>query len=419
MGLIIKTRRLWLPFLLMLVSASVTDRYVRSGMLLSDHDRQTSFQHSFSAPDPENGLRYEFPDITITSVHLSDNEMPVEDSVSGMDIWERIRNGFAFPVVNPNLVSTYIDEYRKHPVLLKQILQRGEPYLFHIMTRLEQDNLPAELALLPVIESAFDPFATSPVGAAGIWQFMPETAAYVGLNQSWWQDGRLDIIASTDAALDYLDQLHTRFNHDWLLALAAYNAGSTRVRRAIKENRDAGKQADFWHLSLPAETQSYVPKLIALRMIIDNPDDYQISLPALSEGNAFVTVKISGQIDLGVAAELAGISLTSLQRLNPGYFRSITPPEATHSILLPRSVAGEFRERIARLPHDKRVTSIKHQIRRGDTLSTIAQHYRTTVSAIRKVNRLTGNKIIAGEFLIVPVGKQEDSIEGMTYAGLM
>ena len=419
MGLIIKTNRLWLPFLAMLISASVTDSFIHPDRLQAGHGNQAMIRDIVSVTGPGNYRRYQTPDINIPAADLSDVEGQAGDSVSGAVIWTRIRNGFVFPEVDPERVRTYLDEYRQHPFHLKQILKRGEPYLFHILARLEQHGMPAELALLPIVESAFDPFATSPAGAAGIWQFMPETAAYVGLEQDWWHDGRLDIIASTDAALDYLDQLHERFDNDWLLALAAYNAGSTRVRSAIRKNRDAGKPVDFWHLPLPAETRSYVPKLIALRLIIENPDDYNTALPTLSDSRYFDTVKIRGQIELRVAAELAGVSLSTLQRLNPGYFRSITSPDTTHDILLPKSVVGVFRERIARLPRDQRVTSIKHRIRLGDNLSTIAQQYRTTVSMLRKVNRLKGSKIIAGNFLIVPAGQQEDSVAGINYAGLM
>jgi len=325
-----------------------------------------------------------------------------------------MRNGFVFPAVDPDLVRSYLDEYRKHPVLLRQILQRGEPYLFHILARLEQEGLPAELALLPVVESAFDPFATSPAGAAGIWQFMPETAAYVGLDLDWWYDGRRDIIASTEAALDYLGRLHKRFQNDWLLALAAYNAGGARVARSIRKNRHAGKPDDFWHLSLSAQTPSYVPRLLALRAVIKNPNDYNIALPQLSDTRYFSAVEIRGQIELKVAAELAEVPLTTLQRLNPGYDRSITPPDRTHTLLFPKSVAAVFRQRIAQLPKDLRVRSIRHRIRKGDNLSTIAQHYRTTVSALRKLNRLKGNKIIAGEFLMVPAYQREASISGVT-----
>jgi len=419
MGLMRKTNRLWLPFLVMLASASVTDRFVQPDSILTGQTSQGSSQHVVSAAELVTYYPYRSPDINIPPVNLPEFDKPTGDSVTVADIWARMRSGFVFPAVDPDVVHTYIDEYIKHPHLLKQVLQRGEPYLFHILARLEQDDMPTELALLPVIESAFDPFATSPAGAAGIWQFMPDTAAYVGLNQDWWYDGRRDIIASTDAALDYLDQLHKRFNNDWLLTLAAYNAGSARVGRAIRNNRDAGKPDDFWHLSLPAETRSYVPKLIALRAIIENPHDYNISLPTLSDTRYFSTVEIRGQIELKVAAQLAGVPLAILQRLNPGYDRSITPPDTTHTLLFPKSVAHVFRERIARLPHDQRVKSIRHRIRLGDNLSTIAQQYRTTVSVLRQVNRLKGSKIIAGGFLIVPVDEQEDSIASLNYTALM
>jgi membrane-bound lytic murein transglycosylase D len=343
----------------------------------------------------------------------------VSNSVAVADIWVRIRSGFSFPAVDPEAVRSSIDEYVKHPFLLEQILQRGEPYLFYILNRIEHYGMPAELALLPVIESAFDPFATSPAGAAGIWQFMPSTADDAGLDQNWWYDGRRDIIASTEAALDYLKQLHKRFDGDWFLALAAYNAGTARVQRAIRRNRDAGKPVDFWHLSLPAETQSYVPRLIALRAIIERPHDYNVSLPDLLDTRHFSTVEIRGQIELKVVAQLSEIPLEELQYLNPGYERSITQPNEAHQLLLPKSVAQVFRERIARLPQDQRVQSIRHRIRTGDNLSTIAQQYRTTVAELRKANRLKGSKIIAGDVLIVPVGEREDSLAGNTYTALM
>ena len=419
MSLITKTYRVCLPFLVMLVSASVTDRFLQTNNVPSAQVSQVSTPHIEPVADRETYFPLRSTDINMPPDNLPEIDETTDDPVSVTDIWTRMRNGFVFPAVEPAMVRTQIDEYIKHPFLLKQVLQRGEPYLFHILDRLEQYGMPAELALLPVVESAFDPFATSPAGAAGIWQFMPDTAAYVGLNQDWWYDGRRDIIASTNAALNYLDKLHKRFNSDWLLTLAAYNAGSARVGRAIRNNRDAGKPGDFWNLELPAETQSYVPKLMALRAIIQNPHDYNISLPTLSDSSYFTTVEIRGQIEFKVAAQLAGVRLAILQRLNPGYERSITPPDTNHTLLVPKSVAHAFRERIARLPSDQRVKSVRHRIRKGDNLSTIAQQYRTTVSALRRANRLEGSIIIAGEFLIVPSGEQGDSIEGATYAALM
>jgi len=403
----------------MLVSASVTSEFIQPITVLTGQTSQGQYHHVLSATELESCCLYQLRENTAPPVNLPALEKPAVDSPSVADIWVRMRSGFVFPVVAQNDVRTHIEEYVKHPHLFKQILQRGEPYLFYILNRIEHYGMPAELALLPVVESAFDPFATSPAGAAGIWQFMPNTATDVGLDQDWWYDGRRDIIASTDAALEYLSQLHKRFDGDWLLTLAAYNAGKARVLRAIRHNRDTGKPVDFWHLSLPAETRSYVPKLVALRMIIENPHNYNISLPTLSDSRYFSIVEIRGQIELRVAAQLSGVPLVELERLNPGYDRSITQPDKTHLLLVPMSVEHVFRERIARLPQDQRIQSIRHLIRVGDNLSTIAQQYRVPVSVLRKANRLKGTKIIAGDILIVPVGEREDSIAASTYTALM
>lgn len=394
----------------MLVSACATSKFIEPNTVLTAQTSQGLAHHVVSAMELGSCCLYQSLDTTIPPMILPALDIPAGDSVTVADIWVRMRSGFVFPVVDPDAVRTYIDEYIKHPQLFEQLLTRGEPYLFHILNRIEHYGMPTELALLPVIESAFDPFATSPAGAAGIWQFMPNTAADVGLDQNWWYDGRRDIIASTEAALVYLDQLHKRFDGDWFLTLAAYNAGYARVQGAIRRNRDAGKPVDFWHLSLPAETRSYVPKLVALRKIIERPHDYNISLPGLLDTRHFSTVEIQGQIGLKVVAQLSGVPLVKLQHLNPGHDRSITQPNKAHMLLVPKSVEHVIRERIARLPQDQRIQSIQYRIRRGDNLSTIAQQYRTTVSVLRKTNRLKGSKIIAGDMLIVPVGEREDSI---------
>ena len=414
-----KTKWLWMPGLAMLVSASMTSKFIQPNTDLTNQIGQWQSHPALSTAVYESCCAYRLPVNSTPADFQLTSDKPKADSIPVADIWTRMRTGFDFPAVDPDAVRDYIDEYVKHPHLFAQILQRGEPYLFHILNRLEQDGMPAELALLPVVESAFDPFATSPAGAAGIWQFMPKTAVYLGLNQDWWYDGRRDVIASTEAALDYLGKLHKRFNGDWYLALAAYNAGGTRVQRAIRHNRNTGKPVDFWHLALPAETRAYIPKLIALRTIIKNPHDYNISLPLLLDTRYFSTVNIQGQLELKVAARLSGISLNELQRLNPGYGLSITPPGRSHTLLVPSSVADIFRTRIAQLPQDQRIQSIRHRIRPGDNLSTIAQQYRTTVPDISKANRLKGSKIIAGNLLIIPVETHEDSIAANSLITLM
>ena len=342
------------------------------------------------------------------------NNIPAEQTLAGtvetIDFWGRLRAGFNFPQQATQSVQAHIDTYHNHPRHIEQILQRGEPYLFYILSRIEERGLPAELALLPVIESAFDPFASSPAGAAGIWQFMPATAKHVGLRRDWWVDGRRDIVAATEAALDYLSELHLRFDGDWLLALGAYNAGGARVNRAIRLNRSQGKPVDFWHLPLPEETRGYVPKLIALQAIIANPEAYNITLPALANTDYFTVVDTGGQLDLQVAARLTGSSIDELQRLNPGLTRSITPPASPHTLLIPKASEQRFRERLARLPADQRVQSVKYRVRQGDTLSAIAQNSQTTVARLRQINQLENTRIIAGKLLIVPMGEHDEDV---------
>ena len=347
---------------------------------------------------------------------VRDNTPSVAETPAGpdeaIDIWERLRTGFSLPLKAAPSVQAQIDNFRNHPHRIERILQRGEPYLSYILGRVEERGLPAELALLPAIESAFDPYSSSPAGAAGIWQFMPVTARHVGLRRDWWFDGRRDIVAATEAALDYLSELHQSFDGNWFRALGAYNAGRARVNEAIRLNRRRGKPVDFWHLPLPEETRNYVPKLIALRAIISNPDAYNITLPALANTPNFTVVDTGGQLDLRVAAQLSGTSVEELQRLNPGLIRSTVPPDSPHTLLIPRTSERHFRERLARLPADRRVRSVRYRVRRGDTLSTIAQNSRTTVTRLRQVNQLGSARIFAGKYLIVPLGEHDQNAGG-------
>lgn len=419
MSLLIKTKWLWIPGIAMLVSSSVTSQFIQSSTSLTDQIGQWHAHHALPAAVFETCCTYRLPDNTSTDIFRLTTRKPDTGSIPVADIWTRLRAGFDFPAVDPQTVSSYIDEYVKHPQLFAQILQRGEPYLYHILNRLEQNGMPSELALLPIVESAFDPFATSPTGAAGIWQFMPETADYLGLKQDGWYDGRRDIITSTEAAINYLDRLHKRFDGDWLLALAGYNAGGARVQRAIRKSRGSGKSGGFWDITLPAETQSYIPKLIALRAIIENPHDYNVTLPQLPDRRYFSTIEVDGQLELRVAARLSGVPVEELQRLNPGFGLAILPPGGTHTLLVPSAAADSLRTQIALLPADQRIQSVRYRIQPGDNLSTLAQLYRTTVSDIRQVNRLENNKIIEGRTLIIPIGTREDAIASLSHTAVM
>jgi membrane-bound lytic murein transglycosylase D len=268
-------------------------------------------------------------------------------------------------------------------------------------------NMPAEIALLPIVESAYDPFAYSHGRAAGLWQFIPVTGKRFGLKQDWWYDGRRDLLDSTNAALDYLQYLNKRFKGDWLLALAAYNSGEGTVSKAVRRNLKKGKPATFWDLKLPKETRAYVPKLIALKQLVDTPDAYGIELGPLPNEPYFEIVNTGGQVDMAVAANLAGIELEALYRLNPGFNQWATPPEGPHRLLIPVDHASGFRQAIASLPPEKRVQWVRHKIKNGDSLGTIAKRYHTTVSALKAANGVNGTSIRAGKHLLVPVSSQD------------
>jgi len=235
------------------------------------------------------------------------------------NIWLKLANGFEFDVPENSRIAKQRDYYLRHPNYLKQVSKRAEPFLFLIVEQIEDKNLPLELALLPVVESTFDPFAYSPASASGLWQFMPATGERFGLQQDWWYDGRRDVYASTTAALRYMDILHNYLGDDWLYAFAAYNSGEGRVQRAVQKNKKANKPVDYWSLSLPKETENYVPKLLALVDILRNHEKYGVELPYIANEQALTYVDTKSQLDLAYAAELANLTVAEIQLLNPAF----------------------------------------------------------------------------------------------------
>jgi membrane-bound lytic murein transglycosylase D len=322
-------------------------------------------------------------------------------------IWTRLRAGFGLPSTYDHpKVKKYLNWYHCHRNYLQRVTARAEPYLYFILEELERRSLPSELALLPVIESAYVPFAYSHGRAAGLWQFIPETAQHYGLKQNWWYDGRRDIYASTRAALSYLTDLHKRFDEDWLLALAAYNAGPLRVSNAIAQNSKKGKPTDYWNLKLPLETLNYIPKLLAIKAIVENPQWTAIALWPIDDRPVITRTIIDSQIDIALAAQLADMEIEGLYRLNPGFNQWATDPEGPHSLLLPIDRASTFRANLASLSIEQRVTWIRHKIAEGETLSHIAQKYHTTVAFLKRANDLHDNRIRAGRQLIVPMASK-------------
>ncbi|PCI53005.1 MAG: lytic transglycosylase [Gammaproteobacteria bacterium] len=319
------------------------------------------------------------------------------------DVWRRIRGQLTFDIPQNNRVIMQRNWYAKHPSYLTRVAKRAEPFLYYIVEELEKNNVPVELALLPIVESAFDPFAYSHGRASGMWQFVPATGTRFGMKQNWWYDGRRDIVASTQGAISYMKYLHKFFDGDWLLALAAYNSGEGRVRRSVRKNKKLGKNTDFWSLDLPKETRAYVPKLLALADIIKRPEQFDIKLYEIANEEVIVQVDIKSQLDLAKAANLADLSLPELQRLNPGFNRWSTDPDGPHRLLLPKHKVTHFEQGLAKLTKDERLAWQRYKIKNGDSLSQIAKKFHSSIELIRQVNGINGHQIRAGKHLLIPV----------------
>lgn len=326
------------------------------------------------------------------------------------DLWQVTRDEMQLDLHLKNeRVQNQLKSFLRHPTYMDRIVKRATPYYFHIVNEAIERDLPTELALLPIVESAYDPFAYSHGRAAGAWQFIPSTGKYFGLKQNWWYDGRRDIVSSTDAAYKYLSQLNKRFDGDWLLALAAYNAGGGTVSLAIKKNKRQNLPTDFWSLKLPKETMAYVPKLLAIAELVKNAEKYDIALKPIPNQPYFSQIDTQSQIDIAQAATMAGITTKELYLLNPGFNRWATAPEGPHRLLVPVANKAQFNKALSDLPADKRVQWTRYTIKSGDSLSTIAQAFETSVELIRKTNNIANNNIRAGKTLLVPTASQLSS----------
>lgn len=318
------------------------------------------------------------------------------------NLWDRIRSGFVLEDPDNARIDAQLSWFANHQDYLDRVTDRASPYLHFIVEQVEERGIPLEIALLPIVESAFDPFAYSHGRAAGLWQFVPGTGRRFGLKQNWWYDGRRDVRESTRAALDYLSYLHNEFG-DWLLAVAAYNSGEGKVARAIRNNRALNRPEDFWHLRLPVETSAYVPKLLALRRLVENPGKYCVSWKPLANQPRLARVALNGQTDLAVAAELAEIDVETIFRLNPGFNRWATDPDGPHELFIPLEKYETFVANLSALPEGPQVNWQRHLIRSGESLGSIANRYKTTVALLQDVNGVRSHIIRAGSYLMVPV----------------
>ncbi len=338
---------------------------------------------------------------------ISDNNIiEVRPEEAPFDIWERIRLGLSITIPDDKIAATslYRERLYGNQAAVNRISKSGQRYLFHTLTRAQELGLPVELALLPFVESEFDPYAKSVDGATGIWQFMPATGKEWGLKSNWWYDGKKDVLASTEAALQFLTYLNEKFDGDWLLAMAAYNTGPTRVNRAIRKNKREDKPIRFWDLDLPKETTAYVPKLLVLCELIKNPKAFDVNLPSIANRPYFERVKIPGQLDLMQAADLAGLKPETIYELNPGFNQWATDPSGPHYLLLPIGVSDRFMTQLESLNQNDLVRWDRYKIRRGDNLYKIASRYKIEVAVLMEINGLGSDLIFAGKEIMVPRG---------------
>jgi len=320
-------------------------------------------------------------------------------------LWTRLRNGFGMPDLVHPAVRQEEDFYANRPDHLRRVVERSRRYLFHIVEVVERRGMPAELALLPIIESAFNPVAVSSARAAGMWQFIPSTGLNFGLRQNAWLDGRRDILLSTEAALDYLQKLYDMFG-SWDLALAAYNCGEGCVQRAIARNALRGDRVDFSSLQLPAETRAYVPKLQAVKNIIANPQQFNMTLADVPNEPYFGTVQVDQHMDVKVAAKLAGMTVEEFVALNPAHNRSVINVNKLPTLLLPLDRMNQFAAGLRDLG-DRALASIRiYTPRAGEPLEQIAKRNGVTLAALRRANDIPPKaRAAAGDVdLLIPTG---------------
>ena len=310
-------------------------------------------------------------------------------------------------VENPRIQS-HIDWITQRPDYLASISKRAEPFLYLVVSEVKKEGIPIEIALLPIVESDYYPFSYSHGTATGIWQFIPSTGRMYGLDEDWWHEDRRDVLASSKAAVQYLKDLNQMFDGDWLLSIAAYNAGPGRVQRAIDNNIKQGKKIDYWSLDLPKETEKYVPKLLAVARVLKDPDRFNQKLTMIENKPYLEPVKLQSQFDLALIAQWTNLSIDEIYSFNPGLKRWATPEALPYTILLPVDVVDDFIETLSNQKNRPKVSWTRYKVKEGDSLSVIAQNFNTTINQIQSVNDIKGNLIRANSYLIVPLSREKE-----------
>ena len=332
------------------------------------------------------------------------------------DLWRVIADRQEIIVENNPRIQSHIDWISQRPDYLASISKRAEPFLYLVVSELEKEELPTEIALLPIVESDYYPFSYSHGTATGIWQFIPSTGRMYGLDEDWWHEDRRDVLASTKAAVRYLKDLNRMFDGDWLRSIAAYNAGPGRVQRAIDKNRNQGKRTDYWSLDLPKETEKYVPKLLALGKVLKNPERFNQKLIKIENKPYLEPINLESQFDLALIAQWTNLSIDEIYSFNPGLKRWATPEILPYTILLPVDVVGDFKEILTNQKNRPKVSWTRYKVKEGDSLSIIAQNFNTTINQIQSVNNINGSLIRANSYLIVPLARESEAYYSLSDA---
>ena len=343
-----------------------------------------------------------------TSLPRSDSRYTAQDTsrtidltVPPLDAWERIRRGYAIPDLNSPLVDKWTAYYASHPEAMQRMATRAGKYLYYIVDEINRRGLPTELALLPFVESAYNPIAYSSAKASGLWQFIPSTGTQFLLKQDWWRDQRRDPIASTNAALDYLEYLF-ELQGDWYLALASYNWGEGSVKRAVTRNLAAGKPTDYLSLSMPDETRNYVPKLQAIKNIVADPEKYAVLLPQVDNEPYFVSVKKTMDIDFDVAAQLAEMPIEDFKALNPSFNQSVISALEDHAVILPKDKVDIFNANLSEYKGELSSWKI-YEAKQGETFNSIANKFGVSESRLREANRIPSSvRSASDQSLMIP-----------------
>ena len=318
------------------------------------------------------------------------------------NLWDYIVDNYSLPINFHPRINNHIDWFLKNPDYLHRVTKRSSSYLHLVVQEVQKNNLPMELSVLPIIESAYYPFAFSHSSADGLWQFIPSTGKIYALRQNDWIDERRNIIKSSAKALEYLSYLYSLFD-DWLLAIAAYNAGQGTVMKAILNNRKLGKPTDYWHLDLPVETLGYVPRFLAVVRLLKYPIKYNQIISFVDNNYFLQPVFIKQQIDLALIAKLASISITDVYLYNPAYNKWASAPKESFYLLLPKEKSASFKRKLSKYPDDKYTKSINYIVKKNDNLSKIANKYATDISYIKTINNLDDDTINAGDNLVIRI----------------